>query len=103
MVLGLFNLVVIETKPLYLAILCSLPPLSLFLPLPLSHNLFELHLSVSFLFLLLLLEQHIPLSISDGDAGWVIFALVQLFQRRSLFFLFTFFLFGLCSTYNESG
>ena len=38
-----------------------------------------------FFFLLLLLEQHIPLPISDSDAGWVIFALVQLFQRQNLF------------------
>ena len=33
----------------------------------------------------MLLEQHIPLPISDSDAGWVIFALVQLFQRQNLF------------------
>ena len=64
---------------------------ALSLSLPLSPYLFALHLSVSFLFLflffllLLLLEQHIPLPISDSDAGWVIFALVQLFQRQNLF------------------
>lgn len=78
MVLGLFNLCLSKRNH------------STLLYFSLSPYLFGLHLSASILFLFLLLEQHIPLSISDGDAGWVIFALVQLFQRRSLFFFLPF-------------